>query len=487
MAYVIGLDLGTTRCKAVAVTPNGDLLGSTSVTYPLSSPYPGWTEQSPNEIWIGALKCLKELVAKLPEAQPLGISLSGAMHSLFPLDEHGAPLAPAMTWADQRASAKVQALQQKIDPAALQERTGCPLQASYFPARLRWWLEEKHQTFQAAAYFTGIKDWVLAQLCGRLVTDLGMASTSGLLNIHNLTWDAQALELAGISAEKLPELVSPQAVTGSLLKEIARQTGLPEGLPVVAGTSDGGLANLGAGAIHPGQSVITVGTSAAVRRIISAPRADRSGRTWCYVLLEDRWFRGGAINNAGLAVQWVHERFFRETSFETLFDEAARIPVGSQGVFFLPYLTGERSPYWNPQARGLLSGLRLETERAQIARAALEGVAFCLADVWQVVEDGAIAGEPMRLTGSITNDPTWMQIMADVLGLPLAPFRVADASAMGAAIMGLAALEAIPGLDALVDRLQPDSLIEPDPGAHSQYLELHQQFQDLYKRTLAIS
>ena len=487
MPYVIGLDLGTTRCKAVAVTPNGELLGSTSVTYPLSSPHPGWAEQNPNEIWIGALNSLKELAAKLPEARPLGISLSGAMHSLFPLDKHGAPLAPAMTWADQRASAKVQALQQKFDPEVLQERTGCPLQSSYFPARLLWWLEEKPQTFHAAAYFTGIKDWVLAQLCGQLVTDLGMASTSGLLNIHDLTWDAQALELAGVGAEKLPGLVSPQAVIGSLLKEIARQTGLPEGLPVVAGTSDGGLANLGAGAIHPGQSVITVGTSAAVRKIISAPRADRSGRTWCYVLLEDRWFSGGAINNAGLAVQWVHERFFGETGFQALFEEAARIQVGSQGVFFLPYLTGERSPYWNPLARGLLSGLSLETERAQIARAALEGVAFCLADVWQVVKEDASAWEQIRLTGSVTKDPIWMQIIADVLGLPLAPYRVADASALGAAIMGLAALEAIPGFETLVERLQPDSLIEPDPAAHAQYLELHQKFQDLYKRTMAVA
>lgn len=490
MAYMIGLDLGTTRCKAVAVTPDGEVLGSTAASYSLDSPRPDWVVQDPDEVWEAALNSLKELAEQLSTEQPLGISLSGAMHSLFPLDKHGAPMAKAMTWADQRAAGKVQSLQQQIDPERLQESTGCPLQSSYFPGRLRWWQEEDPRNYQAAAHFVGIKDWVLSQLCGSLATDLGMASTSGLLNIHDLTWDTQALELAGITAQRLPRLVSPQAVAGELEEAIAKQTGLPGGLPVVAGTSDGGLANLGAGAVHPGQSVITVGTSGAVRRIISAPHADRSGRTWCYVLLQDRWFSGGAINNAGLAIQWVRQRFFGEqpgeAGFHVLFDEAAKIPAGSQGVFFLPYLTGERSPHWDPQVRGLLKGLSLETERGQIARAALEGVAYCLADVWQAI-DAESPDEPVRLTGSITRDPDWMQILADVLGLRLAPVEVADASALGAAILGLAALGSISGIEALGDKTQLGQVIEPNPKTHAQYRELHRQFQALYKKLAAES
>jgi len=491
MAYMIGLDLGTTRCKAVAVSPDGEVLGSTAATYSLDSPHPDWVVQDPQEVWKGALSNLRTLAEQLPDEEPLGISLSGAMHSLFPLDERGFPMAKAMTWADQRAGGKIQSLQQQIDPERLLEITGCPLQSSYFPARLRWWQEEDPQKYRAAAHFVGIKDWLLSRLCGSLATDLGMASTSGLFNIHDLTWDAQALELAGISAQRLPRLVSPQKVVGELLDAIAEQSGLPSGLPIVVGTSDGGLANLGAGAVHPGQSVITVGTSGAVRRINSAPRTDRSGRTWCYVLLEDRWFSGGAINNGGLAIEWVRERLFVEQhgqeGYKALFNEAANIPAGSRGVFFLPYLTGERSPHWNPQVRGLLKGLSLETERGQIARATLEGVAYCLADVWQAIDNDEPRDEPVRLTGSITRDPVWMQILSDVLGLRLAPVEVADASALGAAILGLAAVGSVSGIEALADKMQPGSVIEPNPRTHEQYHELHQQFQALYKKLAAES
>ena len=408
------------------------------------------------------------------------------MHSIFPVDENLKPLAPAMTWADQRAAAKVGSLQQRVDHEALQERTGCPLQPNYFLARLCWWQEENPQIFQSAATFVGIKDFILSKLCSKLVTDLGMASTSGLLNIHSLSWDKQALELAGIDAERLPAVVSPQKVAGGLSYSVAEQIGLPGGLPVVTGTSDGGLANLGAGAVRPGQSVITVGTSGAVRQIISAPQADRSGRTWCYVLLEDRWFKGGAINNGGLAVQWVRSRFYpqkdEEAGFKALFDEAADIPPGSQGVFFLPYLTGERSPHWNSSVRGLLHGLNLETGRAQIARAALEGVAFCLADVWQALEENERSDEPIRLTGSITRDPVWMQILADVMGLEMAPIEVADASALGAAILGLAALGSIANIEALAERMQPTTIVKPDRKVHAHYQKLHQKFQALYRK-----
>ena len=481
---VIGLDLGTTRCKAVAVARTGEVAASATSSYPLHSPEPGWAEQSALDVWQGAAAALQQLCRQVPAEQLGAISLSGAMHSLLPVDAAGEPLALALTWADQRAAPQAQAIRREADAQALYQRTGCPLQAIYHPAKLRWWHETQPDVARRAAYFVTIKDWVLWRLAGVWTTDQGLASTTGLLDIHQLRWDAQALALAGITANQLPELKPPAQAAGAVTGQAAAATGLPAGLPVVAGTSDGGAANLGSGAVRAGQSVITIGTSGAVRRVVAQPLLDGAARTWCYVLVEGRWFAGGAINNAGLALQWVRERFYPDVpgdaGYQRLLADAAEVPPGAEGVTFLPYLSGERSPYWNPAARALISGLSLAHSRAHVARAVLEGVAYCLADVWQVLNTGEPIGE-VRLTGNVTHDPLWAQIVADVLGVPLLADEAADASALGAARLGHLALGQITGLDDLASAASGRSY-EPDPARHALYESGHAVFQELYRK-----
>jgi gluconokinase len=492
MDILIGLDLGTTNCKAVALAETGALLATASCGYPLLLPRQGWVEQDAQAVWRGALSCLQELLRQVPVAQVAGLCLSGAMHSLLPVGAEGVPLAPAMTWGDQRAAAKVSLLRSRCDPLALYQRTGCPLQALYHPAKLRWWVDEAPQVTGQAARFVAIKDWVLNQLTGCWITDFSLASATGLQDTHRFTWDEEALVLAGIEAGLLPRLVSPTQAAGGLTPAASRQTGLPSGLPVVAGASDGALANLGAGAHQPGQMVITVGTSGAIRCLVDRPRFDPHERTWCYVFGEGRWFAGGAINNAGLAVQWVRERFYSgledHLGFQQLMEEAAGVAPGAEGVVLLPYFTGERNPHWDSKARAALFGLSLEHARPQIARAALEGVAFCLADVWEAVEGAGAIGagellEPARLTGGITQSPLWVQIVSDVLGLPLAPVEAADASAAGAAMLGYHALQGR-SLQSLAGGVQAGSVILPDPERQAFYARKHRAFQELYRRGL---
>jgi gluconokinase len=393
------------------------------------------------------------------------------MHSLFPVGSDDAPLAPAMTWADQRAASEARVLRTRADAHALYLRTGCPLQAIYHPAKLRWWVEN---TSLGASRFVAIKDFVAHQLTGAWATDLCLASATGVLDVHRLAWDDEALALAEVSASQLPALVAPDATLGRIPSAAAALTGLPEGLPVIAGGSDGGLANVGAGASTPGEIVVTVGTSGAVRKIVDRPLLDPRERTWCYVLDAGRWFAGGAINNGGLALQWARDQLYPdEASYDHLLADAAQIAPGADGLICLPYFTGERSPHWNPEARAVMHGLSLRHTRGHLARAVLEGVAFCLADVWQALGGGQAA----RLTGGITRASLWARIVADVLGARLSLVDAADASAVGAALVGHHALG-----NALTLKVEPSTVIAPYEGRHALYASRHQVFQSLYRQ-----
>ncbi len=490
MTIIAGIDLGTTNCKAVAYTPGAGALASASRDYPLRSPRSGWVEQDPRKVWAGLIGALSALVEKLPTGVKIdGLCLSGAMHSLLPVDEFGNPLAPAVTWADQRAAPQAEILRREFDTHSIYLRTGCPVQPFYYPAKLRWWQEEQPDIDRRAARYTAIKEYILYRLTGRWVTDLGLASTTGLLDLKTLEWDPQALEMAHIRPERLPERVSPFATVGVLLKEVAQEVHLPAGLPVIAGGSDGALANLGAGAAEPGESVVTVGTSGAVRVVVSHPLLDPDERTWCYATSEGNWFAGGAINNGGLAMRWALERLYPELEGEAAYlhflEDVTKVPPGSGGVMALPYFAGERSPHWNAHARAVILGLGLEHSRANIARAVLEGVAYCLADVWQVLSAQQELRLPVRLTGGITHSPVWAQIVADVLGVPLAATEAADASAIGAAIMGLKAFGVVESMQALASQIRPERKLEPDPDRHAFYKQHHQQFQEFYQKLYA--
>jgi gluconokinase len=263
---------------------------------------------------------------------------------------------------------------------------------------------------------------------------------------------------------------------------------LPEGLPIIAGGSDGALANLGGGVVTPGQMVVTIGTSGAVRRIVPAPWCDQAERTWCYLLAGDQWFAGGAINNGGLTLQWAHDHYYPDAhepgrdGYGALMKEAGAIPPGADGVRLLPYFTGERSPHWNAEASATLTGLRLSHTRAHIARAALEGVAFCLADVWLALLAAGPAPEFAALTGGILRSPLWAQIVADVLGVELRALEASDASALGAARLAHAAL----GHPEALHPTPPDPATQkryaPDAERHATYRDLHVQWQGLYQK-----
>ncbi|MEX0776373.1 MAG: gluconokinase [Phycisphaeraceae bacterium] len=489
---IIGLDIGTTGCKAVATDPSGRVVasgggGAAGGHYPLHTPRPGWVEQHIDEIWSAVQQSLRDVTGQLAAADIAGLCLSGAMHSMMDVDHDGSPRSPVIIWADQRAQDTAALLRQRPDAADLYRRTGCPIQPTYHLPRLRRWMDTNATFASGDSLIVAVKDWVTHRLTGQWATDWSLASSTGLFNLASLTWDEQALAAAGITASRLPPLVDPRATVGTVTADAAVQTGLPHGLRVIAGASDGGLANLGSGAVLPGDTVVTAGTSGAIRVITDAPKLDDHQRTWCYVLTGARYFAGGAINNAGLALRWVRDTFYSDLTdgdvfrgFDRLFADAAAIAPGADGLLALPYLTGDRSPHWISEPAAALHGLTLHHTRAHVARAMIEGVAFCLADVWQALDECDAMGqrrEPVRLTGGVARAPLWRQIIIDVLGVPMAPSEAADASALGAAMLGHWAMGHVDSLETIAGRVSDTTtVVQPDAEAHAIYRKLHERY-----------
>jgi len=470
---VIGIDVGTTACKVVAVDIAGSVYATASADYPLLQPEPGAAEQDTADIWQAVCRAIVAVAREVRASRLAAVSLSGAMHSLIALDESNQSLTNAMTWADTRCTDAIE------EHVAGYARTGCPNQPIYHPARLRWLKNKQPDCFDTAARFAGIKDWLVWKLCGRWATDYAMASATGLLNIHDLSWDESTMALAGVCAEQLPDVMVPWSVVGKIDAKASDLTGLPVDLPVVLGTSDGAAANLGAGAGEANETVITVGTSGAVRHMVNQPRLDPEHRTWCYAMWPNHWLAGGAINNGGLAVKWLAQRFYEvdywRDALPQIVKDVQTIEPGSDGLMLLPYFAGERSPHYRTDATGAFIGMNLSHTRAHLARATVEAVAFCLADVAQAVGLDASDGKAVRLTGGITHMQPWCQIVADVLGVSIEPIDVADASAIGAALLGHWAAGHVP-VEQCWWRGRNANVIHPDREAHQAYQTLHQQF-----------
>ncbi|MFC5924634.1 gluconokinase [Micromonospora vulcania] len=479
---VIGVDIGTTSTKAVAYDTGGRQLASHSVGYPLNNPQPGYAEQDPQVILDAVLESVRTVVTEL--AEPVaGLSFSSAMHSLIGLNPDGDPITPSVTWADSRSSRQAERLRAVPSGLALHRRTGTPVHPMAPLPKLLWFAEQEPALFEQVAHWVGIKDWVLLRLCDALVTDHSVASATGLLNIHELEWDGEALAMAGITEEQLPQLVGTTAVLPGLTPQAAAVTGLPQRTPVVVGAGDGPLANLGLGAVHPGMVACSIGTSGAMRVMVERPGVDPLGGVFCYALTEDRWVVGGAINNGGIVLKWAGDALapdLGEHAHAELVALAAQAPVGSGGLIMLPYLLSERAPHWSALPRGAYVGLTHGHRREHLVRAALEGVCQQLALVLSSVRSAGNEVREIRAGGGFARSGLWRQMLADVLGLPVSFPAGHEGSSFGAALLGMQALGLIPSIDVAADLVRIEETVRPDPAAAATYASLLPLFAELY-------
>ncbi|RTE03590.1 gluconokinase [Paenibacillus whitsoniae] len=490
--YVVAADIGTTSTKTLIIDRNGQVLASHSIEYPLFTPAPGRAEQDPEQIFNAVVDGIGEVVRKLslmPE-QILCVSFSSAMHSLIAVDERLTPLTQCITWADNRAAQYAEELRRSGLGQQIYSRTGTPIHPMSPLTKLMWFKDHEPELTQRTYKFIGIKDYVFAKLFGEYVIDYSLASATGLFNLEKLDWDEEALQLAGVTPKQLSTLVPTTHRVQGMSAEYAARTGLAVDTPFIVGASDGVLANLGVGAFEPGVVAVTIGTSGAVRAVVNKPQTDPEGKLFCYALTEDFWVVGGPINNGGIVFRWVRDQIATAEAeearrlgldpYDHLTAIASEVSAGSDGLLFLPLLSGERAPYWNANARGVYFGLSLSHQKKHMIRAALEGVMFSIQAVANSLEGMMGPAKVIRASGGFARSEFWRQMMTDMLGTPVIVPDSIESSGIGAALLGLLAMGEIEDLSLAHEWIGVGKAHEVNESDYRTYRQLTSIYTNVY-------
>lgn len=487
--YILGIDIGTTGCKCIVVNLEGTCLGEETSPYSILSPYASWAEQDPEAVFAGVIEAVRRavLTSHVSPEEIWALSFSGTLHSLLAVDEEGIPLTQAFIWADTRSKEWSLRIREEHDAHQIYRRTGCPVHPIYPASKILWIHENLPSAYRKAHKFISLKEYVLYKLLNKYLVDRSIASGTGLFNIHHLDWDYDTLEIVGITADRLSEHVATTTIFEGLDPIHAEAMGIPSDVLVVIGAGDGLLSNLGAGSVEPGQLTCMIGSSGAFRVLSEEPKLDEKERTWCYLLTDEAWVVGGAINNAGLVHQWFRERFCpgEGETYEFLDEEAAQVGVGSEGLIFLPYLTGERSPNWNPNARGVLFGLSLRHDRGHLLRAIMEGVAYRMYSVLLALEEVTGEAREVRGSGGFLRSPLWVQVMADVFGREIIVPQVIETTSLGAVLLAMYALGQMESLKEARGYVSTRERYTPNTENHSLYLRLYDIYGKVYQGVLA--
>lgn len=485
MKYVLGLDIGTGSVKAVAVNLQCQSFADNQLYYSYNAPKPGYHEQDPELIWDAFKNCLAGIVAKIG-TPPIAVSLSSAMHSLIPVDKDCKPLAPMITWADNRSAAIANHLRSTDEGMDIYEATGTPLHAMSPLCKIIWIRENNPDLFTRTHKFISIKDFIWFRLFGEFKIDESCATGTGLFDIAKRAWHNESLQLAGIKTQSLSQPV-PTNYSANLQENGSGFAFLKPGTPFIIGASDGCLANLGSMAIQPGVAAITIGTSGAVRVSSNKPLPNRAAMTFSYILDEQTFICGGPINNGGIALQWWlknNKPNLDESDYENFFREITTVRAGSAGLIFLPYLTGERAPIWDSESCGTFFNVKLQHNHAHFSRAVLEGICFALKDVLDAVQQNSENITQINISGGITRSELWMQTLADITGKKVVMSQSEDASAIGAAFIALKKLKIIDDYPA--PNFQGMKAFEPNENNAAIYKKQFMIYRELYDNLEAI-
>jgi xylulokinase len=468
MRVCVGLDVGTTGVKAVAVSPDGTVVARADHSYPLSTPHPGWSEQDPQDWWRAAEAALAEVSAGVEVA---GIGLSGQMHGLVALDAAGRVLRPAILWNDQRTGDECAEIEDLIGVDRLIKLTGNRALAGFTAPKLLWLRRHEPATFAQIGRICLPKDYVRLRLTDEWATDVADASGTLLLDVAQRRWSEEVLAAIDIPLSWLPPVLESSEISGRF-----------GGIPVTAGAGDCAAAALGVGIDRPGPLSIVLGTSGVVFAVLPDYRPEAAGRlhTFCHAV-PGAWHAMGVMLSAAGSLQWFRDRLAPETSFDELVAEAGGWAAGADGLMFLPYLAGERTPHADPNARGAFVGLSTHHDRGALVRAVLEGVAFGLRDSLELLRGLGIEASHARVSGGGSRGEVWLRIVASVLGVPLETTAAMEGSAYGAALLGGVAGEMFGDVHEAAARcVKVERRIEPDAADAAQYDLLYRRYRALY-------
>jgi gluconokinase len=479
--YILGIDIGTGSTKGVGLSLKGKVLASAQHHYLINQPQPGYSEQDPEQIWEAFVQCVKEVTANLGYA-PAAVSFSSAMHSLIATDGQGAPLYPMITWADTRAEKQASQLRSSAQGEAIYRQTGTPIHPMTPLSKLLWMKEHDTDLFNKAAKFISIKEYLWYKLFNAFEIDYSLASATGLFDIVKLQWSQEACQLAGITTDKLSKPVDTNYTQKSLVPDVEKLLGIPGSTPFVIGASDGCCANLGSHVIDGGTAALTIGTSGAVRVTGTEPVYNYPAMTFNYLLNHNTYVSGGAVNNGGIAVDWLLKKFLNigkptDDNYKELFKAIDTIPAGSQGLLFLPYLYGERAPIWDANSSGAYLNIQPQHSQQHFLRAGLEGVCFALNDVVKSLEEASDSIKQISISGGFITSATWVQTLANITGKKLVVQQTEDASAMGA--IYIAMQELFP--DTKLPHLPDAQVIEPNAESHAVYAKMFPLFKKVYE------
>ncbi len=477
---VIGLDIGTTSVKAIAFDLEGKVLAESEQFIETIYPEIAYVEQNPDQIEKSTKNVLAEIFSLTKKNRVLTIGISCAMHSLICVDEKGMALSNMLIWSDGRSSELVQ----RMDPATKKRvytKTGTPIHPMSPLLKLMWMKETDYSPYKQASYFMSMKEYILFKWFGKRITDYSMASATGLMNIQSLDWDEEALKIAGVERDQLSEIVPPTEIISSIKESIAQELDWPIDVKLVIGAADGQLANLGNGAIKPGEVAISVGTSGAIRQLISGQHVNDNQETFSYAFTENTSIIGGPTNNGGIALQWLKDMLEYKGTHEEFLKDADNIGIGADGLLFIPYINGERAPVWNQNARGNFFGLSVTHKRPHLVRAVLEGIVFNLYQISQSLEE--IAGSPTSISvnGGLSKSPLWVQILADVFGKEIQLADTHHGAAWGAGWTALVAIGKVDSFEAIKQNIPINQVVQPNKSNHQQYQKVFIRYQLLAK------
>ena len=446
---MLGIDVGTTGTRAVVVRPDGHVMGATTADHqPMRMPKPGWAEQDPEDWWQATILAVRGALkqARLQGGDIAAIGLSGQMHGVVCLDKANVVLRPALLWCDQRSQVQCDWITSKVGADRVIKLVSNPALTGFSAPKLLWVRDNEPATYERMAHFLLPKDYVRFRLTGEFATDVSDASGTLLFDVTHRRWSKELIEAVNIDPKVLPRAFESPEVTGQLTAETALLTGLKAGTPVVGGGGDQAASAVGNGIVLAGLTSATVGTSGVIFAYTDAPKLDPRGRihTFCHAV-PGKWHVMGVTQGAGLSLRWFREQlgaseawYARETGedvYNLIIREAEKVPAGSNGLLFLPYLMGERTPHLDAQARGMWFGLTAAHTRAHLIRSILEGVAFSLRDSLEIFKELEIPVEQIRASGGGSRSFFWRQIQADIYGKEVVTLRESEGSAFGAALL----------------------------------------------------
>ena len=495
MRYILAHDVGTTGNKATLYDEEGTLVRSTFAPYTTLYPHSAWAEQNPEDWWQSLCLSTKQLLreADVLPGEVAAIAFSGQMMGAVPVDGGCNPVCNAIIWADQRATGQIERVAERIDPARVYSITGHRLSPSYSAGKMAWLRDAEPDAYGRTAKFLQAKDFLIARLTGAFATDPSDASGTNLYDLRQGTWSGEIVEAFEIPADKLPEIRGSTEVAGEVRQAVAEETGLRAGTPVVMGGGDGSCAATGAGVVGEGLAYNYIGSSSWIAIASPEPILDPEMRTFTWAHLVPGMFSPcGTMQAAGSSYQWARDELARSetavadslgiSTYELLNQEILQSPPGARGLLFLPYLLGERSPRWNPNARGAFVGLTIRHRHDDLLRAVLEGITFNLCVILDAFRRQGASIEALRVIGGGARGAVWNGIMADIFGVPVQRLTLLEeATSMGAAVAGGVAVGIWRDFSQVDRMVGVESEVQPDQERRALYAELYDTFNRTYE------